>query len=201
MRAFHAEAELSIEKLRLQLAAAQEQFAQLAAYVNGAAKTSVSEPQAFFAMLLTFARDLDSAHMDNLAADEQVSSQSPAQPQMHRSRLAFKGVYSGNLYHLFDGHVLTSTQESGSASASVTLGGDTLCKGRGTYLQQQLCHNAFDVLQSRKRAKKAAAAKGGAPQGGALKQRDRMLSQVKAYQRLRPEDRRALLTDKVCHCR
>ncbi len=54
------------------------------------------------------------------------------------------------------------------------------------------------MVQSRKRAKKTAAAKGGAPQGGALKQRDRMLSQVKAYQRLRPEDRRALLTDKVC---
>ena len=74
MRAFHAEADLSIEKLKLQLASAQEQFAQLAAYVNGAAKTSVSDPQAFFAMLLTFARDLDSAHRDNLAADEQVSA-------------------------------------------------------------------------------------------------------------------------------
>ena len=72
MKAFHAEADLSIEKLKLQLASAQEQFAQLAAYVNGAAKTSVSDPQAFFAMLLTFARDLDSAHRDNLAADEQV---------------------------------------------------------------------------------------------------------------------------------
>ena len=43
-------------------------------------------------------------------------------------------------------------------------------------------------------------AKGGGLQAGALKQRDRMLSQVKAYQRLRPEDRRALLTDKVCRC-
>ena len=73
MKAFHAEADLSIEKLRLQLASAQEQFAHLAAYVNGAAKTSVSDPQAFFAMLLTFARDLDSAHRDNLAADEQVA--------------------------------------------------------------------------------------------------------------------------------
>lgn len=72
MKAFHAEADLSIEKLKLQLASAQEQFAQLAAYVNGAAKTSVSDPQAFFAMLLTFARDLDSAHRDNVAADEQV---------------------------------------------------------------------------------------------------------------------------------
>jgi len=72
MKAFHAEADLSIEKLKLQLAQAQEQFAQLAAYVNGAAKTSVSDPQAFFAMLLTFARDLDTAHRDNGAADEQV---------------------------------------------------------------------------------------------------------------------------------
>ena len=78
MRAFHAEADLSIEKLQLQLASAQEQFAQLAAYVNGAAKTSVSDPQAFFTMLLTFARDLDSAHRDNLAADEQVSALSVA---------------------------------------------------------------------------------------------------------------------------
>ncbi len=54
------------------------------------------------------------------------------------------------------------------------------------------------LVQSRKMAKKTSAAKGGAPQGGALKQRDRMLSQVKAYRRLKPEDRRALLTDKVC---
>ena len=72
MKAFHAEADLSIAKLRQQLASAQEHFAELAAYVNGAAKTSVSDPQAFFAMLLTFARDLDSAHRDNLAADEEV---------------------------------------------------------------------------------------------------------------------------------
>ncbi len=73
MRVFHAEAKLCIEKLQLDLASALEQFAQLAAYVNGAAKTSVSDPQAFFSMLLTFARDLDAAHRDNLAADEQVS--------------------------------------------------------------------------------------------------------------------------------
>ena len=58
-------------------------------------------------------------------------------------------------------------------------------------------------MQSRKRTKKTAAPKANAPKGSAnsgnaLKQRDRMLSQVKAYQRLRPEDRRALLTDKVC---
>ena len=74
MKAFHAEADLSIVKLRQQLASAQEQFAELAAYVNGAAKTSVVDAQAFFAMLLTFARDLDSAHRDNLAADEEVCS-------------------------------------------------------------------------------------------------------------------------------
>ncbi len=74
MKAFHAEADLSIAKLRQQLASAQEHFAELAAYVNGAAKTSVSDPQAFFAMLLTFARDLDSAHRDNQAADEEVCS-------------------------------------------------------------------------------------------------------------------------------
>lgn len=85
MKAFHAEADLSIEKLRMQLASAQEQFAQLAAYVNGAAKTSVSDPQAFFAMLLTFARDLDSAHRDNLAADEQVTSHFTVHPRMRQS--------------------------------------------------------------------------------------------------------------------
>ena len=72
MKAFHAEADLSIAKLTQQLASAQELFAELAAYVNGAAKTSVSDPQAFFAMLLTFARDLDSAHRDTQAADEEV---------------------------------------------------------------------------------------------------------------------------------
>lgn len=74
MRAFHAEADLSVGSLKAALAAGQEQFGLLAAYVNGAAKTSVSDPQAFFAMLLTFARDLDNAHRDNLAADEQVCS-------------------------------------------------------------------------------------------------------------------------------
>ena len=74
MKAFHAEADLSIAKLTQQLNSAQEHFAELAAYVNGTAKTSVSDPQAFYAMLLTFARDLDNAHRDNLAADDEVCS-------------------------------------------------------------------------------------------------------------------------------
>ena len=53
------------------------------------------------------------------------------------------------------------------------------------------------AAQGRKRAQRAPAPKARAPAGGALKQRDAMLSQVRAYQRLRPEHRRALLTDRV----
>lgn len=48
-----------------------------------------------------------------------------------------------------------------------------------------------------KRGKRAAEG-GGQPLP--LRQRDRMLSHVRAFQRLRPEDRHALLTEKVsCH--
>ena len=191
------EAKLSIEKLQLDLASALEHFAQLAAYVNGAAKTSVSEPQAFFSMLLTFARDLDAAHRDNLAADEQVCF------FCHASAITLCSLLLGS-------------QANNTMSFSVVAGSKSLsCRRHSTGYRQganlvlsgraEMCSHC--TTQARKRAKKAAGAskapaRGGAMPtvGSALKQRDRMLSQVKAYQRLRPEDRRALLTDKVNCC-
>lgn len=197
MRAFHAEAQLSIDKLQLDLASALEQFAQLAAYVNGAAKTSVSDPQAFYSMLLTFARDLDAAHRDNLAADEQVCF------FCHASATTLCSLLSGRQANTTMSYSVVAGSESLSSRRHCTgwrQGANLVLSGRA-----ELCSHC--TAQARKRAKKAAGAskapaRGGAMPtvGSALKQRDRMLSQVKAYQRLRPEDRRALLTDKVNSC-
>lgn len=74
MSAFHSSAEERVARLEAELAAAVAGFAQLAAYVNGSARSSVSDPQAFFTVLITFARDLDIAHAENTAADQRVRS-------------------------------------------------------------------------------------------------------------------------------
>ncbi|BDA49172.1 probable disheveled-associated activator of morphogenesis 1 at N-terminal half [Coccomyxa sp. Obi] len=123
MSGFQASAAERVTRLEQELAAAVAAFGQLAAYVNGTAKASVSDPQAFFTVLITFARDLDIAHSEIAAADEKAA----------------------------------------------------------------------------KRAEKAEK-RGKRPDPGAqlppLRQRDAMLSHVRAFQRLRPEDRNALLTEK-----
>lgn len=72
MSGFQASAAERVARLEQELAAAVAAFGQLAAYVNGTAKASVSDPQAFFTVLITFARDLDIAHSEIVAADEKV---------------------------------------------------------------------------------------------------------------------------------
>lgn len=72
MTSFHEVADARLLRLENELEVANGQFEQLATYVNGAAKSSVTDPQAFFTMLSTFAKDLDTAHADNLAADEKA---------------------------------------------------------------------------------------------------------------------------------
>ncbi len=72
MSGFQASAAERVTRLEQELAAAVAAFGQLAAYVNGTAKASVSAPQAFFTVLITFARDLDIAHSEVVAADEKV---------------------------------------------------------------------------------------------------------------------------------
>ncbi|CAL8464050.1 g3585 [Coccomyxa elongata] len=123
MSGFQASAAERVTRLEQELAAAVAAFGQLAAYVNGTAKASVSDPQAFFTVLITFARDLDIAHSEVVAADEKAAKR---------------------------------------------------------------------VEKAEKRGKR--------PEPGAqlppLRQRDAMLSHVRAFQRLRPEDRNALLTEK-----
>ncbi len=72
MIAFHKRAEKKVASLEADLAAAVAAFGQLAAYVNGTAKASVSDPQAFFTVLITFARDLDIAHSEVTTAEQKV---------------------------------------------------------------------------------------------------------------------------------
>ena len=72
MGAFQARAEEALQAAEAELSAAKERFAELAAYVNGAANAALADPQALFAVLATMAADLDAAHADNLVAAEKV---------------------------------------------------------------------------------------------------------------------------------
>jgi hypothetical protein len=76
MSAFHARAGEQVASLEADLSAAVAAFGQLAAYVNGAANASVSDPQAFFTVLITFARDLDIAHKEIISAGKMVRDDS-----------------------------------------------------------------------------------------------------------------------------
>jgi hypothetical protein len=173
MTNFHEVADARLLRLENELVAAKSQFQELAAYVNGAAKSSVSDPQAFFSMLYTFAKDLDAAHADNTAADEKVTV---PLPDPHCCADLTKLSHKRHVW-----------------------GCSGMCLPSPAKLKRQGCMG----LQAARRAEKAEKRGRKPALGGAdaspppLRQRDRMLSHVRAFQRLRPEDRHALLTEKV----
>lgn len=177
------------------LKAALADFAALAAFVDGAAGAGASaDVGALFGLLAAFAADLDAAHDENEAADAKAARRAERERQPPDQRRRGKHC---------DPRLNTSACKHSMLSTNMVKA--ALCVAVCSQLPVEMnkfpC-NDVKVCQCLLTPDCLCFLSPGVPvrpatPTGPLRRRDKVLSDIRAYQRLRPEDRHMLLTEKV----
>lgn len=146
----------------------------LGTFLNGQ-RATMREPSVFFSLLTTFCDDLEAAHEDNRRADEAAAQRAAAQlARVRRSAVRAKCQL---------------------IIALMPWECDRCVEGARARQPEPQAKQALFPLQA---GKKALASPGATSEDSPMRQHDKVLTTVRVFSRLKPDQRKALLTEKVC---